>query len=205
VQVNVTVTFELFHPAAFGGGAATAVMVGPVFERLMVTVFVAVFPATSVAVPVICCPAPSVVTLTGGLQLATPDPLSLQVKVTVTLLEFQLLALGGGLRVAVIIGGVTSIFTVSVVDPVFPARSEQLAVTGVMPSVESAKAEGFPVGPESESAQTKVTVTGDLFQPAALGAGEGMAVTVGGVLSIFSIKHAVAVFPDVSVTVPQID
>ena len=205
MQVNVTVTFELFHPAAFGGGAATAVILGAVFERLMVTVFVAVFPATSVAVPVICCPAPSVVTVTGGLQLATPEPLSVQLKVTVTLLEFHPLAFGAGLMDAVITGGVTSIFTVSVVDPVFPARSEQLAVTGVMPSVESAKGEGFPVGPESESAQVNVTVTGPLFQPAALGAGEGVAVRVGGVLSIFSIKHAVAVFPDVSVTVPQID
>src|SRR5271168_206160 len=105
-QVKVTVTGELFHPAAFGDGETEAVMVGKVFERLMVTDFVAVFPAISVAVPVTCCPAPSVLIVTGEVQLAMPEPLSAHVKLTVALVMFQPLAFGGGLMDAVIVGGV---------------------------------------------------------------------------------------------------
>jgi len=49
--VKVTVTFELFHPAAVGAGDAEALIVGGVLSRLTVTDVEAVFPAMSVAVP----------------------------------------------------------------------------------------------------------------------------------------------------------
>jgi hypothetical protein len=61
-----------------------------------VTLAVAVFPALSLADPEIACFAPSVVTVWGGGQLATPDVASEQVKVTVTLELFQPFAFGGG-------------------------------------------------------------------------------------------------------------
>jgi len=134
-----------------------------------------------------------------------PEPESAQVKVTVTFELFQPLAFGTGKALAVIVGGVRSILIVSAALAVFPALSVQVAVTGVVPSVESVMGEGFPVAPESASVQVNVTVTGDLFQPAALGSGEGEAVMTGGVLSIFRITQTVAVFPEVSVTVPQTD
>ena len=59
------------------------------------------------------------------------------------------------------------------------------------------------VPPVSE--HVKVTVTGELFQPAELGKGDRAAVITGGVdLTIFSVTLAVAVFPALSVAVPEI-
>ena len=55
VAVNVTVTFVLFHPAAFGWWSSVAVITGGL-SMFTVTDVVAEFPALSVAVPVITCP-----------------------------------------------------------------------------------------------------------------------------------------------------
>jgi hypothetical protein len=49
----------------------------------------------------------------------------------------------------------------------------------------------------------KVTVTDVVFQPEAFGAGEAAAVMVGGVLSRFTVTLALAVFPLVSIAVPE--
>src|SRR3989442_322988 len=46
-QVNVTVTSVLFHPAAFGDGDATAVIVGGALSTLTVTLVAAWVPARS--------------------------------------------------------------------------------------------------------------------------------------------------------------
>ena len=51
-HVQVTVTFVLFQPAAFGAGEITPAIVGGAVPIFKVTVAVAAFPATSVAVPV---------------------------------------------------------------------------------------------------------------------------------------------------------
>src|ERR1700739_1997418 len=51
VQVNVTVTLELFQPFEFGAGEAAAVIIGAVLPMFRVIATVAVFPATSVTVP----------------------------------------------------------------------------------------------------------------------------------------------------------
>src|SRR5678816_2010763 len=83
VQTNVTVTGELFHPAAFGAGATEATTCnGGNGWRLNWMLVVAVFPAMSVVLPLKVC-RPAVVTVIGGGQMATPDKLSLQVNVTV--------------------------------------------------------------------------------------------------------------------------
>jgi hypothetical protein len=204
VQVNVTVTWELFHPAALGVGETTAMILGAVFDRLTVTVVVAVLPATSVAVPVKDWPAPSVETGTDGEQLATPEPESAQAKETVTLLVFHPLAFGAGEIVPTIVGGVVSIFTGIVIGVVFPALSVHTPVSGVVPSVATTMFGGFALIPESVSAHAKETVTGVLFHPAAFGAGMTVAVPVGGVLSRLTVTLAVAIKPARSVTVAEI-
>jgi len=53
------------------------------------------------------------------------------------------------------------------------------------------------------SEQLKLIVTLVLFHPAALGAGTGVAVMVGGVLSILRTTAALAEFPALSVAVPE--
>jgi len=60
--------------------------------------------------------------------------------------------------------------------------------------------------PESESLHPKFTVTALVFQPLGLGAGVGVAVIRGGVLSRLTVAQAGAdETPDVSVACPQID
>jgi hypothetical protein len=72
---------------------------------------VAVSAAPLVAWPETTCAVPSVVTVTGGGQLAIPDSASSHVKVTVTSVWFHPAAFGAGLTVAVIVGAVTSSVT----------------------------------------------------------------------------------------------
>ena len=52
VQAKVTTTSVLFHPAALAGGEADAEIAGAVLSMFRVIVVCAVFPATSVTVPV---------------------------------------------------------------------------------------------------------------------------------------------------------
>lgn len=52
VHVKLTVTLELFQPFAFGEGETAAVIFGGVSPMFNVILVVALFPATSVTVPV---------------------------------------------------------------------------------------------------------------------------------------------------------
>lgn len=54
-------------------------------------------------------------------QVATPDRLSAQVNVAVTLVLFQLAGFGTGERTVVMVGGVLSMLRVAEVLAVFPA------------------------------------------------------------------------------------
>ena len=83
-----------------------------------------VLPATSVAVPLAVCPAPSCVKVTGEAQLATPDKVSEQLKLTVTLELFQPNELATGTRLAVMTGGVLSMFSTTAALAVLPALSD---------------------------------------------------------------------------------
>jgi len=121
--VNVTVTFELFQPAAFEAGDAEALIVGGVLSRLIVTDAEAVFPAMSAAVPEITWLRPSALTVAGGVQLPMPDSESLHVNVTVTFELFQPFPFGVGEDAVEIVGGVLSIFNLMLVLAVFPALS----------------------------------------------------------------------------------
>jgi hypothetical protein len=81
-------------------------------------------------------------------------------------------------------GGVSSTLTLIEVFPLFPALSKAVPETGwFAPSDETVTGEGHEATPDKTSAQEKLTVTGELFQPAALGAGFCFAAIVGGVLS----------------------
>jgi hypothetical protein len=73
LHAKLTVTLELFQPAALGAGVTVATIVGRVLSMLRVTVEVALVPALSVAVAVTACAAPSVVTTCAAGQEATPD------------------------------------------------------------------------------------------------------------------------------------
>src|SRR5438132_1491560 len=105
----------------------------------------AVFPALSVQVPVFVtdCPVPSALrVLPVTVFVSSPDctlPTSVQLKLTVTSVLFQPLALGAGLREAVITGGVLSIWTARVLGASwFPALSVAEYVRVVVPSTETA-------------------------------------------------------------------
>ena len=63
---------------------------------LTVTEVEALFPAKSVAVPLMICPAPSLDTRTGAGQTATPEVISEHVNVIVTLELFHPAALAAG-------------------------------------------------------------------------------------------------------------
>src|SRR3989442_12781307 len=94
VHVKLTRTSALFQPAAFGDGLTTAVTFGRLLSMLSVTDAIAWFPATSTAVPLTTCPAPSVLTVTASGHRAIPLRASVHVKVTRTSVLFQPVALG---------------------------------------------------------------------------------------------------------------
>jgi hypothetical protein len=57
--------------------------------------------------------------------------------------------------------------------------------------------------PDSESLHVNVTVTFELSQPFPFGGGDEIAEIVGGVLSMFNLMLVLAVFPALSVAVPE--
>ena len=81
---------------------------GAVLSKLIVTLTDAEFSPLSTASPVKLWSAPSVVTTTGSLQLATPLSPSWQSNVTVTSALCQPFAFAGLLNITVLVGGVTS-------------------------------------------------------------------------------------------------
>ena len=87
------------------------VTTGPVRSMSSVTVVDALFPARSIAVPTIDCPAPSVETVTGSVQVSIPEanaPGSSQTNVTVGALLCQPAVFGAGATDAEIVGAVVS-------------------------------------------------------------------------------------------------
>jgi hypothetical protein len=128
-HAKLTVTLELFQPAAFGPGAELDTIVGGFVPMFSVTLAVAEFPATSVAVPGTVWPAPSVLIVCDGGQVAIGAVVFVHTKLTVTLELFQPLASGDGDVVAVILGGVKAIFNMTLAVAEFPARSVTVPVT----------------------------------------------------------------------------
>ena len=88
-------------------------IVGGVVAILRLMLVVAVFPATSVTVPLITWFAACVLTVSGCGQLPIGALAAVQVKLTVTLELFQPFAFAAGEAEAVIVGGVVAIFNVA--------------------------------------------------------------------------------------------
>ena len=131
VHSKVTVTLELFHPFAFAGGDAVALILGGVKAIFKDTLAgVEGFPARSVAVPTTDWFGPSVVTVCGGGQSAIGAVVGVQWKVTVTDELFQLFPFGGGETVAAIWGGVVAMLTYTVALFGLSATSFTVPVTG---------------------------------------------------------------------------
>ena len=97
------------------------VTVGGVLSKLMLTDVFATLPALSMAVPETDWLTPSLVTVCGGEQVATPEAESAQVNVTVGFVLFQPAPFGAGETAAVIVGGDWSKLTVTEVLAVSPA------------------------------------------------------------------------------------
>jgi len=128
-QRNDTVTSELFHPAALGAGAPVALTESGVNCTLNVTLVDAVFPALSVVEPLNAWPAPAVVTLIGEGQISIPANPSLHANVMTAGAVITPLAPGAGATVAVIVGGVLSIFSVVLALAVCTAASVAVELT----------------------------------------------------------------------------
>ena len=134
------------------------------------------------------------VSVVGPEEDLSPDVASLGVKETVTSVLFQPLVFAAGVRLPVMVGAVLSRFTVTEPEPVLPTLSVTVVVlVTAVPSVVTESVAGetvfTPEPPVSEP--DHVTVTLDLFHPAALGAGVRTPVAVGASLS--SVKFAVVV------------
>src|SRR5438046_441651 len=123
--------------------------------------------------------------VTGAGHVATSDPASEQVKVTVTSVLFHPFAFGGVDAAAVIVGLVVSmLIPPRVTEPMLPARSVAWPEADrFVPSDESVMGAVSVPGAKSDktSVAVNVTVTGPLFQPLALASGRCAAVTTGGV------------------------
>jgi hypothetical protein len=120
------VALVLIQPKLLGAGETIAVICGGAFDIFRVTEVDAVFPARSVTVRLITCPAPAEVTMLDNGQLATPDRESVQANVTVTSVLFHPFPFGTGDSVAVIVGAVSSKLTVATALAEFPAASVTL-------------------------------------------------------------------------------
>src|SRR5262249_29051543 len=76
-QVNATATLVLFQPAALGAGVAVELITGETLSIFTVSLVLALFPATSVAVPLITCLSPWLFTVIGAGHVFTPAAASL--------------------------------------------------------------------------------------------------------------------------------
>ncbi len=207
LQVQAMATSPLYQPSSLGFVVAAPVTTGAVLSMLMSpTVALASLSATSTALPITDCLAPSVVTVWFGPQLLMPEAkpgLSLvtpcfgssQAKLTVTSVLFHPDAGWEGVRLPVMVGTAVSILTVSEPLPPFPRRSvaPEFLVAPLV-GVVTLSVQGFGLcplpapshlrtKPTPASAPSQVMSTALLFQPAPLAAGESDAETLGPALS----------------------
>ena len=191
-QVQWMTTSPLYQPLTFGAVVAAPLMLGAVLSILMpLTAAVAALPALSATVTG---PAPTlapspVMTLTAGQVPSTPESASLQTHCTATSPLYQPFAFAAG-YVGVMTGGVRSMFTsVTAARLLFPALSVAVPLTlWPAPSLLRTVDAGVQLAiPDSASAQLKVTVTGELFQPLEFAAGVRAPAIAGGMLSILMV------------------
>src|SRR5207247_1534292 len=206
---KLTSTSALYQPSALAARSAAALMVGGVLSMLTVAGSLAELPALSSAVPATDCSAPSVVTDFGLVQEATPETPSAHVNVMVTSVLFQPTVLAAGDWLCVIVGGVLSILTWTVLAAsVLPALSTlqncrlctpSALIATLVPAcwAPASNLKKVFATPESPSLASRVTVTSLLFQFAG-----AVALVVGAVLSILTAGLLVllVVLPALSAT-----
>lgn len=116
---------------------------------------------------------------------------------------FQPAAFGAGAGLGTTVGGFDPIFSVTLASAEFPATSVAVPETAwPAPSVLIVWGGGQAAIGAVVFVQTKLTVTLELFHPYASGAGDAVAVILGGVTAIFRLTFAVAGFPATSRAVP---
>src|SRR5437870_5071659 len=109
LQLNETVTSLLFQPLALAAGLRLPAIVGACLSSLTVTEPLPTLPTRSVAVDVwVVVPFWFSDSVAGVGPLATPEPASVALQVTVTLALFQPAALAAGVSAAVTVGPVLS-------------------------------------------------------------------------------------------------
>src|SRR5437867_1028778 len=203
VHVKVTVAFPLFHPAPFAAGLTATSTTGGVLSILSVTEAVDWLPATSTAVPLTTCPAPSAVTVTASGQRAILLVASPHVTLTRTSVLFQPAAFAGGLKTALAAGLVLSILRVTETLDWFPAMSTAVPLTTCpAPSVLNVTGSGQRAIPLVASVHVKLTRASVLFQPAAFAGGLTTALTTGRLLSMLSVIDTLDWLPAMSTAVP---
>lgn len=170
----------------------------------MVAEAVAVCPTASVAVPVIVWFAPSVLIVCGPGQLTGVAPPEHE-NVTVTGVLFQPAALAAGDATAVTTsGGKGCSVNVRLVLVELPALSTAVPLIVCNPVVVTFTGAGQVATPDRASEQVKLTVAVvALMIPFAFGTGETVAVIAGGVLSILTVAVVLALFPALSLAVPD--
>jgi hypothetical protein len=166
------------------------------------------FPALSVQVPEADWLAPSLLSVTGFVHEATPEPLSVPVKLTVTSVLFQPWAFGPGEALALAVGGVLSILTAGDVNVLLLPAASVTVTAPVTDAPSDVSISGLLAGfvettPDRLSVVVKENDTSVLCQPFPFAAGLALPnVTVGGVLSILNAGDVkVALLPALSVTV----
>src|SRR4051794_36377551 len=127
----------------------------------------------------------------GTVSGSTPERASDALQWTVTSSLYQPALLGAAVAAPLSEGGVRSMLMSStVVSVVLPALSTAVPVADWPAlSFESVTGSEQPATPDSSSEQSKVTVTGVLFQPKPFAAGRRLPLMVGGIPSIFSVTE----------------
>jgi hypothetical protein len=211
VDLTTPVAFTVASGTPGGSvpGEVVAVVTGGVLSSFTVTETLVLRPAMFVAEQVKVVPAVSAVTV----LLVQPvldvmlDPgegsVTLQLTVTGDVL-FQPAALGAGVTVGTITGGVLSSLIVTEVVVVRPApfvAAHVITVPAVSVEMVVAPHPVLLAMPDPGSETAHVTVVLALFQPAALGAGVTVGTTTGGDVSSLTVTELVAVKPAMLVAV----
>ena len=147
-----------------GFGETLEINVGTVLSILMPLAVASALtlPALSAQVPAADCPAPSLLNVTGVLQLAMPDRVSEPLKLTPTSVLFQPLALAPGVKLPkAIVGGVASRLMVTdleLVPPVLVAVQVKVVPVGE-PSSESQLSQSGPQRTQDQRPQGNARLT----------------------------------------------
>ena len=159
-QVKCTVTLPVYQPAVLGAVVAAALRIGVVWSIWTVTLLLGALtlPAASVTVCAVDEPLALSTWSAGHAPAGMPEPLSAQVKWTVTLPVYQPDALGAVVAAALMVGAVWSIWTVTLLlgALTLPAASVTVCAVDEPLALSTWSAGHAPAGmPDPLSAQVK--------------------------------------------------